>query len=89
MAKTKARKKAARKRPDDLAIAVALERAKLKRLVQGKRDIARLVNELRRATLRSDVALVDLARDIAERSGEEQIDDKLPAGEPRLAGTGT
>lgn len=69
MAKTAAKRKAARKRPDALTVAVALERARLKRLVVAKRDIARLANELSRVTARTRGRLVELAREIGADHG--------------------
>lgn len=87
MAKAKVRKRAARKAPDSLTLAVALERARLKRMVQAKRDVARLTNELRRAMYRSDVALRQFALDVAKAQRPDVIkawDELLreaPAGE--------
>jgi hypothetical protein len=69
VAKRAAKRKPARKRPDALTIAVALERARLKRLVVAKRDIARLANELSRVTARTRGKLVELAREIAADHG--------------------
>jgi pyruvate-formate lyase len=71
MAKARTKKQAARKRPDPVTVAAALERARLKRMVQAKRDIARLVNELRRASDRSYNITLAWAQDIAEARGYE------------------
>ncbi len=67
MHKRQTRKAAPRKRPDDLTIAVALERARLKRLVAAKRQVTRLASELRRVMDSSDRALRELAVVIALR----------------------
>jgi hypothetical protein len=73
MAKKTARVKTRKGRPDSVMLAAALERARLKRMIQAKRDIARLANELRRAMDRSDRACRDLAIDIVERQGEAGV----------------
>jgi hypothetical protein len=74
MAKKTARVKTRKGRPDSVMLAAALERARLKRMIQAKRDISRLANELRRAMDRSDRACRDLAIDIVERQGEAGVD---------------
>jgi hypothetical protein len=50
-------------------VAAALERARLKRMVHAKRDIARLANELERAMLRAYAATQELAINILDRRG--------------------
>jgi hypothetical protein len=49
--------------------AAALERARLKRMIQAKRDIARLAGELERAMLRAYDATQLLATNILEGRG--------------------
>jgi hypothetical protein len=66
MAKTTGRGKRGRPRPDALTITAALERARLRRLVAAKRDIARLATQLRRVHDAADAKLLELARDIAK-----------------------
>jgi hypothetical protein len=69
MAKKTGRVTARKRRPDPVTLAAALERARLKRMIQAKRDIARLANELTRTSQRARVMMIDLARRIimAER----------------------
>jgi hypothetical protein len=62
MAKKTARVKARKGRPDPVMLAAALERARLKRMIQAKRDIARLGNELTRADRRARAMMINLAR---------------------------
>jgi hypothetical protein len=69
MAKATARLKARRRRPDSVTIAAALERARLKRMVQAKRDIARLAKELKRVTVRAYELTSDYAIELLERRG--------------------
>lgn len=85
MAKTAARRKAKRPKPDALAIAAASERSKLRRLVQAKRDIANLVVRLRRANDRAHGTMVALANDIAKDHGYKLVFDgevqRAPGGD--------
>jgi len=88
MAKTKATKRKAARRPDALTTATALERARLKRLVQAKRDIANLAGQLRRQTTRAEGLLVELASDIATGAGYEMRLVSTPVNTPPRADAG-
>jgi hypothetical protein len=69
MAKATARPKARKGKPDKVTAAAALERARLKRMIQAKRDIARLAKELERAMIRAYDATQLLATNILEGRG--------------------
>lgn len=71
MSKRQTSKRRVRRRPSDVAIAAALERAKLKRLIHAKREIARLVTELRRVSAHADDALYSFTRETAASLGFE------------------
>lgn len=71
MVHARSKRKASARRPDALTIATALERARLRRAVQAKREIARRVVELRRAADRANRALLQLAMDVARQDGAE------------------
>lgn len=88
MAKTTASRKRAARRPDAATIAANLERARLKRVVQAKRDIARLAVELRRQTTRAEGLLVELASDIASASGYEMRLLRTPVNTPPASDAG-
>ncbi len=88
MAKVTAKKRTARRKPDALAVAAALERAKLKRLVQAKRDVARLVNELARATKKADARVLQFALDVIAETEPETLDADSRAAVAQAAAAG-
>jgi hypothetical protein len=81
MAKTRTVKAAKRGRPDPLMAAAARERARHKRMIAAKRDIARLTNELRRAHLR--------AYDVTQAWATELLEGRGYEVRPRVAGGDT
>jgi hypothetical protein len=89
MAKATARPKARKGKPDSVTAAAALERARLKRMIQAKRDIARLAKELERAMIRAYDATQALAiehsratriRRAAEDGGRRASKDRRRGG---------
>ena len=69
MTKTRPKRKAPVKLPDEVTAAAMLEKMRLKRLITAKRDIARLVRELRRASLQANIRLEDFALGVVRSSG--------------------
>lgn len=79
LAKTTAKKKAARPRRDALLDAAAKERRRMRTFVNAKRDIARLATQLRAAERRANAALLLLATEIleAEQSRRPAVQEPL------------
>lgn len=69
MSKRPSTRRRARRQPNAVTIAAARERASLKRLVIAKRDVSRLVNELRRATDRAEQLTIAFAHETLRRHG--------------------
>jgi hypothetical protein len=63
-------------------VAAALERARHKRMIAAKRDIARLTNELRRAHLRAYDVTQAWATELLEGRGYE-VRPRGVGGEPK------
>jgi hypothetical protein len=67
MAKTRTKKRPTRKRPLTVEEALARERRHLRTLAKGKRDLARLVNDVRRLSRHADTQLVYLVNEMAAK----------------------
>ena len=65
---------------DRIAEGKRRERAKLKRRLRVVKEIARLARTLQTATLHADAALLELARVIAKRDLNEDLDVALSTG---------
>jgi hypothetical protein len=86
MAKKPVRRKASARLPDEVTAAATLEKMRLRRLVAAKRDIARLVVQLRTASLKADMAVEDFALNVVQRRGWKLKAREDPAAQPEPAG---
>lgn len=83
MARTRKADRNARRGRDAVMAAAALERARIRRMIQAKRDIARLSKELERAMIRAYDATQLLATNILERRGYDVRPRAEIPGQPK------
>ena len=84
MPKQTKRRARPQRKTDPTTRAAALERAKLRRAITARQELARLAGQLRRATERSDRALVELMKWIAVTMKPGLLERETPAAtEPR------
>jgi len=92
MAKTRTKKKPTRKRPLTVEEALARERRHLKNLARWKRELAKLVNDVRRLSRHADTQLVYLVNEMAAKLAHHPMltarlisttSDEAEASEPR------